>query len=485
MLVWLTSSAPDWIEASGAFTALHAANPGYAPREHPDFDSWMTSGVWDGTLPAEPDDFAQAMAEDVDGAFDDLMNRDYSEREFGQPGWSDALALISRVAESHPQLGNEIWTLTKTRTDLDTKAEDLRQAIIEGWAKADLGDLTDAAIAQVATQLTNPESARSVSRFLLEQVRAHIDSDETPALAAMRVIALELWREQGHSFTHSEGVDPVSGAPLYLNSWPGELAGYWMSEVDRRWRKNRDDWSGLSKEERNALTELLQGPPAALDATQPALASELFFLFAADPEFSSAHVLPLLREDETARLAWHPYLHHPRYNDKLLAAGLLESAIAEWGRLDVLGHLQNQFFRLVGSIVSFAGIPAEGRQALLDQSVLAADGKHAAAFAEAVVHLLRADNVDGAEVWNRWLQNHLASRLRGGAADRRRRGTRQVGRRGAISRQRHHSSAERIQRAWYRTRRSVPQSRLPRGRARRDRTCARPALQRTGPKLLA
>jgi hypothetical protein len=188
-----------------------------------------------------------------------------------------------------------------------------------------------------------------------------------------------------------------------------------MAEVDRRWRKHRDDWLGLSDDEHEALTQLLCGPAHAFDATGPALASHLFFLFAADPAFATEHLLPLFRADATAPLFWPPYLRHPRYNDKLLAAGFLDSIIAEWARLDSLrvNELQNQFFGLVISIVSFAGIAPESRQTLLDQSVLAADGAHEAEFAQAVVYFLRADGVDGAEVWKRWLRAHLTSRLNG------------------------------------------------------------------------
>jgi hypothetical protein len=415
LLVWLTTVAPEWSEAASALTAMQAANPHFAPRDHPDFDSSMSIGTWGGKLPMEPEDFARAFANDPAAALDDLLTRDYSERDFDQPGWGDALSLVGRVAESRPELGEQVWTLIGERTDLDTRADDLHQAVMEGWSKAELGEVADTAVARVASQVAVPESARSVSRFLLEQIRRQIESDETPALAAMRTIALDLWHVQGNSFTHPEGMDAVSLAPLYLNSWPGDLTLYWMSEVDRRWRKHRDDWAGLSDEERGALVQLLEGPPDALDATRPALASELFFMFAADPDFAAERIVPLFRDDATAALVWIPYLYHPRYNDKLLAAGLLDSVIAEWDRLDELGQhgLQSQFLGIVASIVSFAGITPKARQALLDRSVLAGDGSHAAEFAETVAHLLRSDGIDGVEVWKRWLRDHLTARLDG------------------------------------------------------------------------
>ncbi|MFW0788274.1 hypothetical protein [Gordonia sp. CPCC 205333] len=172
----------------------------------------------------------------------------------------------------------------------------------------------------------------------------------------------------------------------------------------------RPEWRG-----RLCLSDLIGGPPQARDATQPALASELYFMFSADPDFTTEHILPLFREDPTANLAWNPYLHYPRYDDKLLAAGFLDGVFAEWDRLPDLGQsgLQRQFFGLTASIVSFAGITQAQRQELLNKSVLADSGAHAVDFAESVVRLISTDKIDGAELWNRWLREHLTARLNG------------------------------------------------------------------------
>ena len=414
LLVWLTQVAPGWTEARTAHASLHDTNPDFAPRENPDFDKWMTTGTWGGKLPIEPNDFVRSFEQDPVAAVNDLLGRDYSELNFDEPEWRDALSLVSRVAESRPELGEQLWILLDGLPDLGSQASDLRQATVEGWAKATLAGVADAVVARVATQVTILESARSVGRFLLEQVRRQVETDETPALAVMRRLALRLWSDHGQSFTHAEGMDLNSFAPLYLNSWPGDLVQYWMGEIDRRWRKHREEWSGLSNDEGNALTQLLQGPRDALDATQPAVASHLYFLFAADAAFATSNVLPLFRDDTTATLVWSSYLHHPRHNDKILKSGLLDSTIAEWDRLGALEPaLQSQFFTLVISIVSFAGISQESRQALLDQSVLAVNGMYEAQFAQAVVHFLRADGTDGAAVWKGWLRDHLVARLVG------------------------------------------------------------------------
>jgi hypothetical protein len=412
LLVWLTDSAPDWTEAATLLKRVQAENSTFAPRDHPDFDRWMTGGTWGGKLPMEPEDFIRAFQEDAAGTVSDLLGRNYSDRNFGEPDWNDALRLVRQVSESRAEVGYRLWGLIEDRTE--SVGDDLRSAIVDGWAKGKLGDNEDEVIRLVALQATSQASAPVVSRFLLEQVRIQIDSPETTFLMTMREVANDLWRQQRDEFTHSY-TDPVSAAPLYLNSWPGDLAQYWLSEIDRRWRQQRDDWSGFNDEERAALASLLEGPPQVLDATRPAFASQLFFMFAADPDFTTEYVLPLFREDATAKLAWVPYLYHPRYNDRLLAVGLRDCVLAEWNRLDELERtgIQDNFFGLVASIVSFAGIDATARQSLLDQTVLAGDGSYAADFAEAVSRLVRDDGVDGAEIWTRWLRQHVTSRIAG------------------------------------------------------------------------
>ncbi|MHA7304293.1 SIR2 family protein [Arthrobacter sp. TMN-49] len=415
LLVWLTQVAPEWAEAVAAKEEVQSANTDFAPRDNPDFDMWSSSGTWGGKLPMEPEAFIASIEDDVSAAMDDLLSKDYSERKFGEPEWRDALSLVNQVVESRPEIGESIWSFIDGRVELGAQTKDLRGAVIEGWAKAPADGIGDSIVARVATQIPSIESARSISRFLLEQARKRIESVEVPANVAMRRMALDLWTAHGQSFTHYAEFDPNSSAALYLNCWPGDLAQYWLVEVDRRWRKDRDNWSGLSLEEHEALNQLLDGPPHALHATQPALASQLFFLFGADPVFATERVIPLFGEEETAALVWNSYLYGPRYNDKMLEAGMLDATIEEWKRLSELsgGTHQNQFFSLVTSIISFAGITPESRQKMLDESVLAAGGEFEAEFAQAVVRFIRADAKVGSKLWNTWLRDHLSARMNG------------------------------------------------------------------------
>jgi tetratricopeptide (TPR) repeat protein len=415
LLAWLTLADSNWGEAQAAFDAAQAENPGFGVREHPDFDTWMTSGTWGGKPPMDIEEFIQALAQNPTAALDDLLSHEYSERPFDQPEWRDALRLVQQTAERRPDLGVLLWDTLLRRDDLGEKRVDLWRALAEGWGKADLSDAGLEAVERLNALLPDKDSAHAVGRFLLDQIRQQIDLDESPVLASMRELAAAFWREQGAGFTHREDSTPLSFAPLYLNSWPGFLAQYWNCEVDRRWRHSREQWDGLSDDESDALVALLNDNNDALDATQPAIAGELFFYFAADPDFATAHVLPLFNDAQRHAFGWHPFLHHPRWNDRILAAGLFDSMVAELSRLDELPDetLHRIFLGFITSVVSFAGITSTDRRRLLDQTVLASGGSHAAGFAEAVTRFLREDGVDGAEVWRRWLGKHLERRLCG------------------------------------------------------------------------
>jgi hypothetical protein len=415
LLVWLTQNAPTWAEGLKALETLERDNPTFQSREHPDFNRWVSSGSWGGKLPMAPEDFVQRFVEAPESTFDELMALDYTERDFDQAGWHDAMSLIAQAVAIRPSIGEPLWALTDDNSLIDDRESGVREAIIDGWADSDLGPLAEPAMGRLRAHVEDASLSVSIARFLLKQILKLIDQKENAFLAAMRDLARQLWDTQSPGYVHSVDIDPVSVAPLYLNSWPGDLARYWMSEVDRRWRQNRDTWDGLSEEETVAFSALLTGSRDALDAIEPALAREAYFMFSADPEFAATNVLPLFVAPESSRLAWVAYFSRGRYDDRMLDAGFLAATITEWDRLDELGRngLERSFFGHTLSILSFAGVAARSRKALLDKSVIAKDGAYVIAFAEAVVGFLRVGEINGSEVWRRWLGRHVANRLSG------------------------------------------------------------------------
>lgn len=411
LLVWLTQSDPLWVEAQRELERVQADNPTFGPREFPDLDSWSSGVTWGETLPMEVEDFVRDLDSDVESALTTLLNVDYSERRIDGPTWDSALTLIRQAAARRPDLGQRLWYAVDGRQLLDTVKNDLQDAIIAGWEQADLDGYLQEVISLVASRVDVSRSTRPITRLLVTQIEKHLDNAESEPIAAMRDLARSTWDSQKGTFEPQGGEEPGF---LALNSWPGDLARYWTLEVNRRWRELGDAWSGLNEFEQHTFEALLAGPDAELDAIRPAVGGQAYFLFAADPTFAQQHILSLF-DGTHASQAWHAYLYNPRYNDRMLGAGFLQSVITEWAHLDDLGGrgLSNQFYGLVASIVNVASITPEQRQELLDQSVLADNGDHAAEFASTVLTFITGEGGVGANLWDLWARDHLAARLQG------------------------------------------------------------------------
>ena len=411
LLVWLTQSDPSWAQAQRELDRIQDENPTFRPRDFPDLDSWSTGVTWGETLPMEVEDFVQALDNDPETVLTTLLDADYSERRIDGPTWHSALMLAQQSATRRPDLGEQLWSAVKARPALEEKQEELQDAITDGWERADLGERLNAVIALVASRAGASRSTRAITRFLVTQIEKHLDTPETESIAAMRDLARSIWDLQKGTFEPPVGSEPGF---LALNSWPGDLARYWILEVNRHWRELGDAWTGLSAAERQTFASLLAGPDAELDAIRPALARQAYFFFAADPTFAQQHVLPLFNGPHASQ-AWGAYLYSPRYNEQMLGAGFLQSVIAEWERLGDLRErrLQRQFYALVASIVNLASITSKQRQELLAQSVLADNGDHAAEFASTILRFFKDEAVNTAALWDLWARDHLAARLQG------------------------------------------------------------------------
>jgi hypothetical protein len=412
ILTWLTMADTKWAGAATALDELQQANRDFAPRPHPDFDHWSESGVWGGTPPASAEEFARMIRDEgVDHAVTWLLNQDYSERDFDQPTWDDALGLLRSIAESVPSVALELWI--SSALIRDDRVQTMRGALTDGWSKADLSDVALEVVEVVASIASDRDAARQVSDFLLAQVDKQADNASSEITARLREIAQRLWEAHSASFTHNEEFNSVS---LSLNSWPGRVSTYWVREIGRRWRSDPDHWAGLSDHERNALLPMLQGSGQALDATRPALAGEVFFLFAADPDFTVANVFPLFSNPGLERESWESYLYHPRWNNKFLERGFLGLIVQAQSRLEELpgNTLSAQYWGLLASVLTYSDITSEMRVEILDQLVLEQSGRHVAQFVDHLFVLLEnQDTNEAAQSWDAWMGSYVQRRFDG------------------------------------------------------------------------
>lgn len=411
VLVWLLRAAPDWAEAAAEVAAIRARFD-FAEREEPDQDFTRSIGRWGGVLPMEPDAFIGAVTADgAEAALGSVVARDYSERNFDEPTWDDALDLFRRAAREDAASGLQVLQVLSTLDD--ERHGQIRSALISGWAEAVIDEATRLSIIDALSQdAILAGSPRPVAQFLLGQIRQIVDDGASASAARLRDLAQDLLaRDQDDENALPTGYD---GPMLALNSWPGELTTYWVTEIDRRWRSESDDWVGLNDDEGTALGTLLALPNVA-PATAPALASQLFFLFAADELFTTEHVIPLFVDSTAMVGVWKAYLYGARINDRMLKNGMFAALLSMWDRLSDLDDdaLGRRFLSLAASIASYSGISAAERRQLCFKSVTAEDGAHAPRFAEEVGRDLASGAEDGETAWDTWLRDHLEDRLNG------------------------------------------------------------------------
>ncbi|WP_336629789.1 MULTISPECIES: SIR2 family protein [unclassified Microbacterium] len=412
VLVWITRAAPDWTEAAAELAAIRAEYPTFTEREEPDQDFTVSTGTWGGVLPMEPEDFVGIVTSDgADAALRSVLARDYSERNFNEPTWHDALDLFRRVACEDPASGLELLEALNALDD--ERHEQIRKSIVSGWAEAVIDEPTRLRVIEVLSEdALLVGSPRPVGQFLLGHIRQIVDAGATASADSLRELAQGLLaRNANDQNSFPSGYD---GPILALNSWPGELTMYWLTEIDRRWRSDRDGWGGLNDHEAAALRTLLALPNLAA-GTIPAIARELFFLFAADEAFTTDSVIPLFINSTAMVGAWKAYLYGPRINDRMLQNGMFAALLSMWDRLSDLDDeaLIRQFLSLAASIAGDAGISAAEHRQLRLTSVTAQGGVHAPRFAEEVAQGLASGVEDGATAWVTWLRDHLEDRLNG------------------------------------------------------------------------
>jgi hypothetical protein len=410
LLGWLVDADPSWREAADSLETI-SDHREFERREHPDLGHWSSTGSWSPDPPITIETIVDRIASgDAEGAAAAILDYRYSDRPLDGFSWEDQRGFLQSLAERNPDTALQLWSTE--RLARDERAGGVQQALIWGWGSASLGR-TAAPIADAIEQVaTASDLADAICHFLNRQLRSNADEFTDEVAVRFRSIAKAVWAQR-RSYRDPQSEDPMS---LALNAWPGVLAGFWISEIARRWRASPDDWSGLSSEERSALIALLRGTHATRAATVPAIASDVYFLFGADRAFTIERVFPLFEATGLERQSWEPYLYHPRWNNRFLADGFLRMTISMIARLDRLDNqrIGGQFWDLLIGVLTYSDIEESDRDSILHGLVIEGNGAHMPSFLDHLRYSLDPDEAEGMEsAWTRWLSHFMTERLGG------------------------------------------------------------------------
>lgn len=402
LLAWLNSSPGTRVLITTAFDAFQAAHPDYAQRDHPDLNSYVTVGSGEEAQPYSTNELHALIAENPSATV--CRIKQYRAQHSAEPARTGALRSLQQCVATYPADGLALGRV------LDSRDDDFRAAIIDGWDAADLGDVEARA---VLTEVKNwdPDAIRQAAVRMLSNGGSEDHRTAWHMYGEARAIAMSLWPSGPSSGDVYTDGDLLTAA---INHPAGQLARFWTKVVQWEWTEAGDTWDGLSNELSTELERMLntEGRNGLLASTY--LASQLHFYYGADPKWTASHVLPLLDwngSEERASSAWRGFLFWGRWNDGLLGAGLLNAYLATCGHSDTLdSDRQNA---LAGHLASIAMYSGTEPTRWLPSFVSNAPEHIRARWTEQIAHILSDSTPDESEEqWERWISTYWSNRVR-------------------------------------------------------------------------
>lgn len=413
LLVWLTEHGDGWAEAREALEEVQQRNPQWERQEYPDLDSYSISGSNREVFPITVDRFIEDARNDPSATLSRLTSMQYAESTFDGPTWEDAMVLISQSLAEAPALASPIWCASDG-PEAEGRRGDIRSAIMRGLARAEIPEPEwEPVLALIDVTEVDQTIARYVADLLLSGAKESNGGIPSWLLEQAEAVALKMWKVHEKEFAHPPTGNYFS---LAINSWPGKIAEFWIRRVSKEWTEvGPAAWKGITGAARTALVEMTGSGLPAQGMTHPIVASQLYFLFTADEDFTMEYVLPLFDSNAsggTAEHAWDAYLGQPRVNERLLEKGFAELLMQSHLASNLSDDARTRYFHLLATVFSRSNIANQFMRKYLDE--LINDGTGIVDFYSQVTEVLRPGTADEtAEVWDRWLQTYVERRIGG------------------------------------------------------------------------
>jgi hypothetical protein len=410
LIVWLFQKDPQRPAISRAMKEQQDTHPEFGPRDHPDLHVTMITGFETPQPPAlDADDVHQVISDDATRAVAMLLELDQRAEWPGSTWARPSANTISATVAKYPLDG-----IAVVAEDSDN-AHGFRQTVLAAWGKSVASaEHIDPIIAAISAW-DLPPIAREIASFF-----AHSANEVKLVLQgsdSARALARDLWNAlepEGDSALLS----PHNILEHAYNSSAGHLAEYWVEVLVQQWRETEAAWSEIPADIRDDLESSVGvGEGTGKESLARAIyVSRLHLFWSADRLWTETWLLPLLnwtRSPQSAELLWPAYLMGGRWNDQLLAAGLLQQYLATTNllvsadsniRQALAGHMA------AISIQSTLDLTADN---WLVQLTSGSDEGLRAEWFDALSDLLREGFGDPETEWARWLSGHVNARAKG------------------------------------------------------------------------
>lgn len=413
-MVWITAVDPQLEIASTQLARIRLENPDFGPREHPDLDHWMSTGMTPSPSLVPTEDLHERIEHDAQLLLIEIFSMT-EENWPGVPPIRDAMQQLSSVVTQWP--GDGI-TLLSTGIDLNTNQElDLWCAVIAGWGNAKPNEEQWSSILKMLeSRPAGNEVARTICTLL--EFGSRKSEFELPfsLIPIARNLAKLIWID----LPNSEDYESFSfGWYGYaINSSAGALAQFWVHSISSEWRGAGDSWAGANEDTKSELTAMLIDPGSRGAAARAIFGSQLLFLFSADEQWCLQNLLPIF--EWTANVsplciqAWDGYLQVGRWNERLLQAGLLELLRNSSDSIESrLPFLVDKFCQHMAAIALYSEInPLSSHW--LAKFIAGSTPKVRESWAHWINQILSSNTMELGEArWNEWIHTYWNQRLRG------------------------------------------------------------------------
>lgn len=412
VLVWLNAAAPSDAETQARLNRIQETHPNFAPREHPDFDSWMSTGHVAPTSGVSAEELLSKdplLQEDFDwilsfhagvGAKWDSDTWDRSER-------------LSEAAYKNFEWGISLASGLLNRGNLDSG---LWSVLIEGWTKATMS------VAQWNKTFELLEAhgdlcshAYAISRLLEEGVRK--EEGALPEGQLERALGLGLKILNDCPLAEPEDDTPRRWLDRAINHPGGKLTEFFLHALAGEWRQHQDDWVGLPGVYRDLLARVLERDSFAKRLGAVVLASQFHFLYAADREWAVENVLPLFGWEtniQRAEEAWHGFLVWGRLNSEALVDDMLPFFEQTFLHLSDLPDEYRHQFCLQFAVIAVDSSRDPIQEGWLPRFISTTSVADRASWVGRLEYVLsNRPRETQLEVWDRWLREYWDRRLQG------------------------------------------------------------------------
>lgn len=409
ILVWLETIAPECPLIGKCLNKIRAAHPDFRPREHPDFDSWSSEGVWGSESPFTVEELLQKdPREDIDWLLD------YKEKDWAGPSRGGLLDIISQSVSRDFEWS---WKLVEVLALRSKWTSDLWERIVYGWQK---GMLEPRNWERVFSFLCAAPQLYELEKPIADLLEGSVDGREQPRLSLEVLPIAEQLASKIYEYTVARNEEiPIESDDWLMNAINhagGKLALFWLHALSIKRQEKEDGQADTLSENRIIFERILNANNNTSEMARVILASQLHFLFAADSDWTKQYILPLfdpINDEKQAEQAWHGFAGWGRLNEAFVPA-LLINAVKYSQRLD--GQSKEIRRRICGLLASITLYSSENP---MDPGWLMELIKQAGPLARKEwasmlgIQLASADQHAVIEAWNSWVKKYWLRRNSG------------------------------------------------------------------------